>query len=63
MQTQSRDNTTITFLDTGDIKEINSFDFMINQLEGNTLDGSLNQLYLRKENKRWISLCTNGWFK
>ena len=51
MQTQSRDNTTITFLDTGDIKEINSFDFMINQLEGNTLDGSLNQLYLRKKTK------------
>lgn len=40
-------DTVATFLETGDLKELNSCGMMINQLEGNPLDGSMNQLYLR----------------
>lgn len=40
-------DTTAVFLPTGDLYEIQSHDIMINQLNGNPLDGSLNQLYLR----------------
>ncbi|MGX7164056.1 GH36-type glycosyl hydrolase domain-containing protein [Enterococcus massiliensis] len=36
-----------TFLPTGDLYEITKNDIMINQLNGNPLDGSCNQLYLR----------------
>ena len=39
-------DTVATFLETGDLKELNSCGMMINQLEGNPLDGSMNQLYL-----------------
>lgn len=39
--------TRIVFLKTGDLYEIDSNGMMINQLNGNSLDGSLNQLYLR----------------
>lgn len=42
-----KDNTTVLFLETGDLYEIDSHGIMINQLNGNYLDGSLNQLYLR----------------
>lgn len=40
-------NTTVTFLPNGDLYEIQSHGVMINQLNGNALDGSLNQIYLR----------------
>jgi cellobiose phosphorylase len=39
--------TRLRFLPTGDLYEIDSNGMMINQLNGNPLDGSLNQLYLR----------------
>ena len=35
-------DTVATFLETGDLKELNSYGMMINQLEGNPLDGSMN---------------------
>ncbi|WP_051314947.1 GH36-type glycosyl hydrolase domain-containing protein [Alteribacter aurantiacus] len=47
---------TYTFLPTGDLFEIRSAHAMINQLNGNTIDGSLNNLYLRihsGEGIRW----------
>lgn len=40
-------DTQFSFLETGDLYEIESCNMMINQLQGNSLDGSLNQLYLR----------------
>ncbi|MGM0125512.1 hypothetical protein IGI37_002911 [Enterococcus sp. AZ194] len=43
----AKGNTTFTFLETGDIFDIQSNGMMINQLNGNVIDGSLNQLYLR----------------
>lgn len=46
--TLNQAETLVTFLETGDLKEITSFGMMVNQLEGNSLDGSVNQLYLRK---------------
>lgn len=36
-----------TFLETGDLYEFMANETMINQLQGNVLDGSLNQIYLR----------------
>ena len=39
--------TTFSFLETGDLYEILNGTIMINQLHGNRLDGSCNQLYLR----------------
>jgi cellobiose phosphorylase len=39
--------TQITFLSSGDLYEIKKNDIMINQLNGNFLDGSCNQIYLR----------------
>ncbi|WP_207694912.1 hypothetical protein DOK67_0002796 [Enterococcus sp. DIV0212c] len=39
--------TTVSFLETGDLYEILHGNIMINQLHGNALDGSCNQLYLR----------------
>ena len=36
-----------TFLPTGDLYELTSNEIMINQLNGNALDGSVNQIYLR----------------
>ena len=35
------------FLPTGDLYELTSNEIMINQLNGNALDGSVNQIYLR----------------
>lgn len=43
----NKGDTQITFWGNGDLKEILSHGMMINQVEGNPLDGSLNQLYLR----------------
>ncbi|PPA69875.1 GH36-type glycosyl hydrolase domain-containing protein [Jeotgalibacillus proteolyticus] len=40
-------DTTVQFLPTGDISTFSHKHIMINQLQGNTLDGSLNNLYLR----------------
>ncbi|OTN75312.1 hypothetical protein A5886_000382 [Enterococcus sp. 8G7_MSG3316] len=48
-------DTTAVFLPTGDLYEIQNHDLMINQLNGNPLDGSLNQLYLRIEEAGEIS--------
>ena len=45
--TFSKGETEVIFSEKGDLQELNSYDIMINQLEGNPLDGSLNQLYLR----------------
>ncbi|MBO0472613.1 hypothetical protein IGL98_001681 [Enterococcus sp. DIV0840] len=39
--------TSVSFLKTGDLYEIMHENIMINQLNGNALDGSCNQLYLR----------------
>ncbi|EOL44221.1 GH36-type glycosyl hydrolase domain-containing protein [Enterococcus caccae] len=39
--------TIVSFLETGDLYEILQGNIMINQLHGNVLDGSCNQLYLR----------------
>ncbi|MGX7132056.1 GH36-type glycosyl hydrolase domain-containing protein [Enterococcus songbeiensis] len=38
---------TATFLPSGDLFELSMNDIMLNQLNGNQLDGSLNQIYLR----------------
>ncbi|MBS7578435.1 MULTISPECIES: amylo-alpha-1,6-glucosidase [unclassified Enterococcus] len=46
--------TSITFLDSGDLYEIKKNDIMINQLNGNFLDGSCNQIYLRIFDKEKI---------
>ena len=35
------------FLENGDLYELSSGEIMINQLSGNSFDGSLNQIYLR----------------
>ncbi|KAF1297505.1 cellobiose phosphorylase [Enterococcus sp. JM4C] len=43
-------DTRLTFLETGDLYEIESHGMMINQILGNPLDGSLNQIYLRQKN-------------
>lgn len=40
-------NTNMSFLETGDLYEIYHNQIMVNQLQGNRLDGSLNQIYLR----------------
>lgn len=45
--TLNRNDTTFTFLPSGDIYEIRHKDIMVNQLIGNLLDGSANQIYLR----------------
>ncbi|MDN6835354.1 MAG: cellobiose phosphorylase [Lactococcus lactis] len=37
----------MSFLDTGDLYEIEHQGIMVNQLHGNVIDGSLNQIYLR----------------
>lgn len=39
--------TSLKFLETGDIREILGNDILINQVLGNYLDGSLNNIYLR----------------
>ena len=43
--------TIVSFLETGDLYEILHENIMINQLHGNALDGSCNQLYLRVHEK------------
>ncbi|TMW72538.1 cellobiose phosphorylase [Alteribacter natronophilus] len=48
---------TYTFLHTGDLYEIRSEHTMINQWLGNTIDGSLNNLYLRIHSKNTIEWC------
>ncbi|SES29335.1 GH36-type glycosyl hydrolase domain-containing protein [Salipaludibacillus aurantiacus] len=48
---------TFTFLNTGDIFEIRSQRSMINQLNGNVIDGSLNNIFLRIHNKSTIKWC------
>lgn len=45
--TFNKDQTKVTFLDSGDLFEITTDEIMVNQLHGNHLDGSLNQIYLR----------------
>lgn len=42
--------TTVSFLETGDLYEIMHGNIMVNQLNGNPLDGSCNQIYLRVYN-------------
>lgn len=42
-----RDHTTFTFLKSGDLFDISHEDTMINQLFGNVIDGSINNLFLR----------------
>lgn len=44
-------NTVIQFLSTGDVYHFSSDNIMINQLFGNTIDGSLNNIYLRVYNQ------------
>lgn len=46
--------TIVSFLETGDLYEILHENIMINQLHGNALDGSCNQLYLRVHEKSGI---------
>ncbi|MEI5992177.1 hypothetical protein A5881_003733 [Enterococcus termitis] len=46
--------TTVSFLENGDLYEILHENIMINQLNGNALDGSLNQLYLRVHDENGI---------
>lgn len=46
--------TTVSFLENGDLFEILHENIMINQLNGNALDGSLNQLYLRVYDEKGI---------
>jgi len=48
---------TYTFLNTGDLFEISSTNTMINQWLGNTVDGSLNNIYLRIHNENGIDWC------
>ncbi|MGM9972830.1 MAG: GH36-type glycosyl hydrolase domain-containing protein, partial [Clostridiaceae bacterium] len=45
--TFNKNNTEIQFLPTGDIYQLRSGDILINQMLGNTLSGSLNNIYLR----------------
>lgn len=40
-------NTEFTFLDTGDIREIRNKEIMINQMIGDAISGSVNNIYLR----------------
>ncbi len=57
--TLEKNQTRLRFLKTGDLYEIDSNGMMINQLNGNPLDGSLNQLYLRvytSEGIRWTPM-------
>lgn len=42
-----KNGTKVTFLSSGDLYEIQKDEFMVNQLNGNPLDGSINQIYLR----------------
>lgn len=46
--------TVFSFLETGDLYEILSGSIMVNQLHGNPLDGSCNQLYLRVHDQNGI---------
>ena len=46
-RTFKNNGTIVSFLETGDLYDIQSQEIMINQLHGNALDGSCNQLYLR----------------
>jgi len=62
--TESRINltngaTTFSFLQSGDLFEITHGEAMINQIRGNMVDGSMNQLYLRvyDENGQVNSVC------
>ena len=43
----STDETTFSFLQSGDVFEITHGEVMINQIRGNLVDGSMNQIYLR----------------
>lgn len=49
-----KNGTAVSFLETGDIYEISNQEIMINQLHGNYIDGSCNQLYLRIYEKNGI---------
>lgn len=50
----TKDDTTITFHKTGDLNYIISHQKMINQISGNHLDGSINQIYLRVHTENGI---------
>lgn len=52
--TLQNNGTTVSFLETGDLYEILKDGIMINQLHGNALDSSINQLYLRIYDKEKI---------
>ncbi|WP_244244563.1 GH36-type glycosyl hydrolase domain-containing protein [Marinilactibacillus kalidii] len=47
MHTVKKGATAVTFLQSGDLYKISHKDYMINQIEANMIDGSLNNLYLR----------------
>lgn len=48
MVTLKEGQTTVTFLQSGDLYKMSHESIMINQIEGNMIDGSLNNLYLRR---------------
>ncbi|MFC6465113.1 GH36-type glycosyl hydrolase domain-containing protein [Marinilactibacillus sp. GCM10026970] len=48
MHTLENGQTTVTFLQSGDLYKMSHENIMINQIEGNMIDGSLNNLYLRR---------------
>ncbi|MDA9470990.1 GH36-type glycosyl hydrolase domain-containing protein [Enterococcus sp. 5H] len=52
--TLKNNGTTVSFLETGDLYEILKDNIMINQLHGNALDSSVNQLYLRVYDEKGI---------
>lgn len=54
MMTITKGQMRVAFLPTGDIYEICNQQFMINQLNGNEIDGSINQIYLRVFTKEGI---------
>lgn len=53
-RTVKNNGTIVSFIETGDLYEIQNEEIMINQLHGNTLDGSCNQLYLRIHDENGI---------
>ncbi|WP_225743678.1 GH36-type glycosyl hydrolase domain-containing protein [Marinilactibacillus sp. Marseille-P9653] len=48
MHTLKQGQTIVTFLKSGDLYKIKYEDIMINQIEGNMIDGALNNMYLRR---------------